>query len=211
MCCSSLQSSTKNRKKKYSFSVCSSGRGWIFRLLNKEYDWRVKNRPLLGCCTCSPLGGGSDCLPPTESGVTKASPPGPDYNQGPACCFSTRPCRSHQANWVFRTHDVKKTPKSAKIHNNMSFITCTFFNHTIMQINPEGWKRSGHAARMDKKNKWMENLTECDRLKCVSIDNEIPRHEGVWGTGCIVPRILNLGTRSRWMVSFKLRQFYSRE
>jgi len=34
-------------------------------------------------------------------------------------------------------------------------------------------------------------------------------HEAVWGSGSIVPCILNLGTRLRWVISFTHRPFYS--
>jgi hypothetical protein len=36
------------------------------------------------------------------------------------------------------------------------------------------------------------------------------RHEGVWGSGCIDPHFLNLGTSWRWVVSFMLRPLYPR-
>jgi hypothetical protein len=35
-----------------------------------------------------------------------------------------------------------------------------------------------------------------------------PRHEGVLGSGGIAPRIFDLGTRWRWVVSFTLRLLY---
>jgi len=34
-------------------------------------------------------------------------------------------------------------------------------------------------------------------------------HEGIWGSGCIVPLILNHCTRCGWVVSFVLRSCYS--
>jgi hypothetical protein len=33
-------------------------------------------------------------------------------------------------------------------------------------------------------------------------------HEGVWGSGCIDPNFLDLGTSWRWVVSFTLRSLY---
>jgi hypothetical protein len=36
------------------------------------------------------------------------------------------------------------------------------------------------------------------------------RHEDVWRSGCIDPRILDLGTSWRWVVSFTFRPLYSR-
>jgi hypothetical protein len=39
--------------------------------------------------------------------------------------------------------------------------------------------------------------------------NWAPRHEGVLGSRSIAPRILHLGTRWRWVVSFTARPLYS--
>jgi hypothetical protein len=36
------------------------------------------------------------------------------------------------------------------------------------------------------------------------------RHKGIWGSGCIDPRFLDLGTSWRWMVSFTPRPLYLR-
>jgi hypothetical protein len=36
----------------------------------------------------------------------------------------------------------------------------------------------------------------------LSLFNEAPRHEDVWWCGVIAPRIINLGSRWRWIVSF---------
>jgi len=38
--------------------------------------------------------------------------------------------------------------------------------------------------------------------------NLSPRHEGALGRGGLAPRIRNIGTRWRWMVSFPFRQHY---
>jgi hypothetical protein len=38
--------------------------------------------------------------------------------------------------------------------------------------------------------------------------NEHHTIKAYWGSGSIAPRILDLGTRCRWVVSFKLRPFY---
>jgi len=35
--------------------------------------------------------------------------------------------------------------------------------------------------------------------------NEVPHHEDVWGIGCVIPPIINLGTSLRWVVSFTVR------
>jgi hypothetical protein len=37
-----------------------------------------------------------------------------------------------------------------------------------------------------------------------------PLHDGVWRSGCTIPRSLNLGTMWRWGVSFTLRPIYLR-
>jgi hypothetical protein len=37
------------------------------------------------------------------------------------------------------------------------------------------------------------------------------RHEGVWGSGCIDPHFLDLGTSRRWVVSFMDRPLYPKE
>jgi len=39
----------------------------------------------------------------------------------------------------------------------------------------------------------------------VPVLNEVPRHEEVLGSGGLAPRILNLGSRWRWAVSFTPR------
>jgi hypothetical protein len=41
--------------------------------------------------------------------------------------------------------------------------------------------------------------------------NWAPRHEGVLGSGGIAPRILDLGTIWRWVVSFTPRPLYPKE
>jgi hypothetical protein len=40
--------------------------------------------------------------------------------------------------------------------------------------------------------------------------NEALRHEDVWGSGCIDPRFLDLGTSWRWLVRFTSRSLYPR-
>jgi hypothetical protein len=47
------------------------------------------------------------------------------------------------------------------------------------------------------------------RCPCASFLNWERRHKGVLGSGGIAPRILDLGTRWRWMVSFTPRPLYS--
>jgi hypothetical protein len=37
--------------------------------------------------------------------------------------------------------------------------------------------------------------------------NQALRHEGVWGSGCVDPHFLDLGTSWRWVVSFTPRRF----
>jgi hypothetical protein len=44
--------------------------------------------------------------------------------------------------------------------------------------------------------------------KVVPVLNHVPRHEHAWGSGSIAPRILNLGTRCRWVVRFIPRPLY---
>jgi hypothetical protein len=47
-------------------------------------------------------------------------------------------------------------------------------------------------------------------LKVVPVLIQEPCHEDVWGSGVIVPRILNHGTRWRLVVNFTPRPLYSR-
>jgi hypothetical protein len=42
------------------------------------------------------------------------------------------------------------------------------------------------------------------------LTNQTLRHEGVWGSGCIDPHFLDLGTSWRWVVSFTPRPLYPR-
>jgi hypothetical protein len=42
------------------------------------------------------------------------------------------------------------------------------------------------------------------------LSNEALLHEGVWGSGCIDPHFLDLGTSWRWVVSFTPRSLYRR-
>jgi hypothetical protein len=44
-----------------------------------------------------------------------------------------------------------------------------------------------------------------------NLTNQALRHEGVWGSGCIDPYFLDLGTTWRWVVSFTLRSLYTWE
>jgi len=41
--------------------------------------------------------------------------------------------------------------------------------------------------------------------------NEAPRHENIWKSGDIASRILNLVSRSSWVVKFTSRPPYSRK
>jgi hypothetical protein len=43
------------------------------------------------------------------------------------------------------------------------------------------------------------------------LTNQTLCHEGVWGSGCIDPHFLDLGTSWRRVVSFTLRPLYPRE
>jgi hypothetical protein len=45
--------------------------------------------------------------------------------------------------------------------------------------------------------------------KVVPVLNQAPRHEGVLESEGIAPRILDLGSRWRWVVSFTPRPLYS--
>jgi hypothetical protein len=40
------------------------------------------------------------------------------------------------------------------------------------------------------------------------LNKQALHHEGVWGSGCIDPHFLDLGTSWRWVVSFKSRPLY---
>jgi len=53
-------------------------------------------------------------------------------------------------------------------------------------------------------NKWKKGRSS----PCVF--NRAPPHEGIGGSGGIAPRILGLGTRCRWVVSFTPRPLYRR-
>jgi hypothetical protein len=46
--------------------------------------------------------------------------------------------------------------------------------------------------------------------KVVPVLNSALRHEGVWGSGCIDPHFLDLGTSWRWVVSFTPLPLYPR-
>jgi hypothetical protein len=59
---------------------------------------------------------------------------------------------------------------------------------------------------------WMGPRFDQDAvIKSLCLTNWALRHEGVWGSGCIDPRILNFGTSLRWVVSSMPRLLYSRE
>jgi len=46
-------------------------------------------------------------------------------------------------------------------------------------------------------------------MKTYPVLNQSPPHGDVGGSGSIAPRILNLGTRRRWAISFTSRSLYS--
>jgi len=46
-------------------------------------------------------------------------------------------------------------------------------------------------------------------MKMYPVLNLAPRHENVWASGGIAPRILRLGTRWKWVVGFTPRPLYS--
>jgi hypothetical protein len=49
------------------------------------------------------------------------------------------------------------------------------------------------------------------KKRSLCLTNEALRHEGLWGSGCIHPRFLDLSTSRRWVVSFTPRPLYPRE
>jgi hypothetical protein len=53
-------------------------------------------------------------------------------------------------------------------------------------------------------------FTKYQATKTNAVLNQAPRHEEIWGSGGIAPRILNLGTIWRWVVSFTPRLLYPR-
>jgi hypothetical protein len=63
---------------------------------------------------------------------------------------------------------------------------------------PRRWTFYGHRCK---------NLKSCKKCNCLCAQ----RNERIWGSGCIYPRILRLGTNLRWVVSFSFRQLYRQE
>jgi len=53
-------------------------------------------------------------------------------------------------------------------------------------------------------------LTTYRAMKTHSLLNKAPRQEDIYGSGDTAPRILNLGTRWDWVVSFAPRPIYHR-
>jgi len=45
-------------------------------------------------------------------------------------------------------------------------------------------------------------------MKTYLLLNQAPRHEAVWGSGDTAPRVINIGTRWIWMVSFTPQLLY---
>jgi len=54
------------------------------------------------------------------------------------------------------------------------------------------------------------NISWCHAIKTYPSPKHAQRHEEVWGSGGITPRILNLGTRWSWVVRFTSRPLYHR-
>lgn len=46
------------------------------------------------------------------------------------------------------------------------------------------------------------------RISCIYVNNCTPRHENIWGSEDIAPRILKLGCRGRWVVNFTVWPLY---
>jgi hypothetical protein len=53
-------------------------------------------------------------------------------------------------------------------------------------------------------------VTKYHAMKTFPVLNQEPRHEDVLGGVGMTPRILNLGARWKWVVSFTLRSLYRR-
>jgi hypothetical protein len=62
-------------------------------------------------------------------------------------------------------------------------------------------------------SRWNENWKGNPKWKMKSLcfTNWALCHEGVWGSGCIDPHFLDLGTSWRWVVSFTPLSLYPRE
>jgi hypothetical protein len=113
------------------------------------------------------------------------------------------PCRSHPP-WLD--------------HRNTSYIICEIKASRMSWVEYPSWMET-----WDNYTKFpFVGLKGRDRLKYLHRGWEVkvkvklslcfnwaPRHEGVLGSGCISPRILDLGNRWRWVVSFTPRPLWS--
>jgi hypothetical protein len=70
----------------------------------------------------------------------------------------------------------------------------------------KGWTKCEHRIQ----SCWIINSLHflIGKGKVVLCFNWAPRHEGVLRSGCIAPRILDLGSRWRWVVSFTPQPLY---
>jgi hypothetical protein len=89
-------------------------------------------------------------------------------------------------------------------------VICTFYFTRLLRVNPQIW-----LFLVATRHSWLLLLTRKllyprnQQLEAlVPVLNQAPRHEGVLGSGGIAPRILDLSTRWRWVVSFTPRPLY---
>jgi hypothetical protein len=84
------------------------------------------------------------------------------------------------------------------------YLTCVkqFWHDNML-----GWEKGAEESMWAQEEGcykgWKAKLSMC-------LTNYALRHEGVWGSGCIDPHFLDLGTSWRWVVSFTPRPLYPR-
>jgi hypothetical protein len=116
---------------------------------------------------------------------------------------------------------VRLVTKSAvKIGTNAKYFQ---FSHILYHMKPskvgnyfanKRWSlgRCSSLADSDHGVCFFMNPSRWVKVKLpLSLPNYTPCHEDEWGTACIEPYILVLGTSCRWVVSFMTRPLYPQE
>jgi hypothetical protein len=98
------------------------------------------------------------------------------------------------------SHTAEKRDRARLSQSHACLPACLCSALSCKKCNVPSAFRVGETAQMNAAVKVSLCLT-----------NYALRHEGVWGSGCIDPHFLDLGTSWRWVVSFTPLPLYPRE
>jgi hypothetical protein len=94
-----------------------------------------------------------------------------------------------------------------RLPNHVSYLVQQPINYSYIKRNPATFQPKGlWFSSTEQHPKPVQPKSHPQNLSPYS--NNETSHEDIWGSGGIAPSILNLGTRWRWVIAFKLRPLH---